>query len=241
MERSVLISKELLKFQMGMPITENIEIGEEFEDLEFDLEEILALESDFNQRIEYSQLETNKKLTELDLKNNQVQYLPNLDLIFSWGMNSGPKEPNELIKFGKRDIWSDYMLVGIKMHMPIFDGLLKAKKIQQNKIQLNQIMYQRSMLENSINLEVEQSRKNLVSSLESLENQKENMTLAEEVYNHSKIKYQEGVGSNLEVIDADNAFKDAQSNYFSALYDALISHVEYQKALGILYQETHND
>ena len=60
------------------------------------------------------------------------------------------------------------------------------------------------------------------------------MRLAESVYNQAKIKYQEGVGTNLEVIDADNAFKQAQSNYFNALYDALIAHVDYQKALGII-------
>jgi outer membrane protein TolC len=73
-----------------------------------------------------------------------------------------------------------------------------------------------------------------MNNIEQLRSQEENMSLAESVYNQSKIKYKEGVGSNLEVIDSDNAFKQAQSNYLNALFDALIAHVEYQKALGIL-------
>jgi outer membrane protein len=131
-------------------------------------------------------------------------------------------------------VWPDYQLAGLTFNLPIFDGLYKSKLIQQNKIKLKQIEYQRSMLENSIKLEVEQYRKSLMNNLDQLSSQQDNLHLAESVYNQSKIKYQEGVGTNIEVIDADNAYKQAQSNYFNALYDALISHVDYQKALGII-------
>ncbi|MDX5479008.1 MAG: TolC family protein, partial [Cyclobacteriaceae bacterium] len=55
-----------------------------------------------------------------------------------------------------------------------------------------------------------------------------------EVFNMTKIKYSEGVGSNLEVVEADSALKEAETNYFSALYDALIAKVDLEKALGIL-------
>jgi outer membrane protein TolC len=118
--------------------------------------------------------------------------------------------------------------------MPIFNGGYKARIIQQNKIKIQQLDFQRKMLENSIKMEVDQYRKTLMNNMDQLRAQEENRNLAASVYNQSKIKYQEGVGSNLEVIDADNSFKQAQSNYFNALYDALIAHVDYQKALGIL-------
>jgi outer membrane protein len=53
--------------------------------------------------------------------------------------------------------------------------------------------------------------------------QQENRELALEVFRMAKIKYDEGVGSNLEVVEADSALKEAETNYFSALYDALIA------------------
>ena len=66
--------------------------------------------------------------------------------------------------------------------------------------------------------------------------QKENMELAEEVYTTAKIKYEEGVGSNSEVINADTDFKEAQTNYYNALFNALIAKVELEKAYGTLYK-----
>lgn len=233
-ERAVEISMDLLKFQMGMPIETELEIAERLSDLDFNLEEELQMNFNYQRRIEYSQLETNRQLRELEMKNNKSQYLPSIDLIASWGMNAGVADFSKLGEFGNNQVWTDYQLAGLSLKLPIFDGLFKAKKIQQNKLQLKQLEYQRIMLENSIQREVGQMRKTLVMNLDLLRSQEENKQLAESVYNQTKIKYQEGVGTNLEVIDADNSFKQAQSNYLNALYDALIAHVDYQKALGIL-------
>jgi outer membrane protein TolC len=233
-ERAVEISKELLKFQMGMPVQNEMDISETFSDLEFNIQQELDMKYSFQRRIEYTRLETNRQLAELNMKNNRAQYLPNIDLVASWGMNAGVKDFGTLGELGNNRVWTDYQITGLTLKLPIFDGLYKSKKIQQNKIQLKQLEYQRMMLENSIQMEVAQFRKTLLNNLDQLESQEKNMQLAQSVYNQSKIKYQEGVGSNLEIIDADNSFKQAQSNYFNALYDALISHVDYQKALGIL-------
>ncbi len=232
--RGIEISKSLLKFQMGMPVDEKLEINDRLADLEFNVKDELEMAYSYQRRIEYSQLETNRELTELDMRNNKAQYLPKLDLSFSWGLNAGVQEFNKLGELSNRMVWPDYQLAGLTFKLPIFDGLYKAKLIQQNKIKLKQLEYQRTMLENSIKMEVEQNRKTLMNNLDQLNSQEENMQLAESVYKQSKVKYQEGVGSNLEIIDADNAYKQAQNNYFSALYDALISHVDYQKALGII-------
>jgi len=233
-ERAVEISKELLKFQMGMPVEFDLEISQTLSDLDFNLQEELDMKHSFQRRIEYSRLETSRQLAELDMKNNRAQYLPNIDLVASWGMNAGVKDFGTLGEFGNNRVWTDYQITGLTLNLPIFDGLYKSKKIQQNKIQLKQLEYQRMMLENSIQMEVNQYRKSLQNNLDQLESQEKNMNLAQSVYSQAKIKYQEGVGSNLEIIDADNSYKQAQSNYFNALYDALISHVDYQKALGIL-------
>jgi len=233
-EKAVDISKGLLKFQMGMPVEYQLEIAEKLTDLKFNFKEELQMKYSYQRRIEYSQLETNRELAELEMKNNKSQYLPNIDLIASWGMNAGVADFSKLGEFGNDKVWTNYQLAGLSFTLPIFDGLYKAKKIQQNKIKIQQLEYQRFMLENSIKMEVNQMRKSLIMNLDLLSSQDENKQLAESVYNQTKIKYQEGVGTNLEVIDADNAFKQAQSNYLNALYDALIAYVDYQKALGIL-------
>jgi len=234
MERLIEVSIDLLKFQTGLPMDQEVKVTERLSDLNLSTEEILALETSYNRRIEYSLLQTNLELQHLDMKNNKVQYLPQIDLIAGWGMNAGVLDAGQLIEWGNRRVWPDYQVTGLSLYIPIFDGLQKSKRIQQNKLKIKQLNLQRLMLEKNITLEVTEKKNNLKSGLEQLESQKENMNLAKEVYDHTKIKYQEGIGSNLEVIEADNAFKSAQTNYFNALYDALIAKIELEKALGIV-------
>ena len=64
--------------------------------------------------------------------------------------------------------------------------------------------------------------------------QKKNIELAEKVYNSTKIKYEQGLGSNTEIYNAQNELKIAQSNYFSSLYDAINAKIDWLKAAGKL-------
>jgi len=234
-KRVVEYSKQLLKFQMGMPLETGLEIEDKPSDLIINYSENLADTVNPHNRIEYEQLSVNQTLAELDLKNNTVQYFPNIDLYFDLGMSAGAPTSSELFTIGG-DFWFDYQAVGVRASLPIFDGFMKSKKIQQNRIKLRQIDQQFNQLEKQIHLEVENARKNLLNNLNNLKNQQENMQLAEEVYDVSRIKYKEGVGSSTELIDADNAYKEAQSNYYNALLETLLSKVDYEKALGILLE-----
>ncbi len=232
--RAYVISIELLKFQIGMPIEEDLKIAESLQDLKLDYEKELAMEANYNNRIEYDIIQTRQNLAQINLRNNQVKYLPTMDVYFSWGQNAGVASTGDLLKFGNSNYWFDYQMAGIRLNLPIFDGLKKSHIVQQNRIDLEELMYQSQKLKNSIKVETQETRNNLLNSINQFEDQKANMQLAEEVYSHTKIKYQEGVGSNLEVIEAANAYKQSQTNYFNALYDALITKVDYEKSLGIL-------
>jgi outer membrane protein TolC len=93
-------------------------------------------------------------------------------------------------------------------------------------------------LKSSIDLQIKQSITSYQNSLQALESQKRNMTLADKVARVTKIKYSQGVGSNIEVVDAESSLKEAQVNYYSALYDVLVAKVDMDKAFGKLVQNT---
>lgn len=235
-QRLVEYSRQLLKFQMGMPLESEISIADKPSDLSINYVEDIQVEADPKRRVEYDQLLLNQELARLDLRNNHVQYLPTLNLIAGVGINAGTQTSSELFSIND-DNWFDYSYVGLSLSLPIFDGLRKSHKIQQNRIELQQIDQQFRQLKKQINLEVMDTETSLLNNMNNLKNQQENMELAEEVYNVSKIKYQEGVGSSTELMDADNAYKEAQSNYYNALLETLLSKVEYEKALGILIEK----
>ena len=226
------LSRKLLKFQMGMGLNQSIELSESLEDVDVSIPLLPTTDFNYNSRIEFSQLQTNESLAYLEMKNNKSQYLPNLYANFSYGYNTATSEASELFQ---TDRWLNFGTLGITAAIPVFDGFLKSNRIQQNKLQIKQIESQKRFLEKSIDLEIEQSRINLTTEVETLEVQKQNVELAQYVYDITKTKYQEGVGSNLEVTEADTSLKEAQTNYLNSLYQAKISQIELKKALGTLY------
>ncbi len=233
-ERLLETSYLLLKYQMGMDVYTPIALADQIADITLEVSPQDEGEFDYSDRIEYSQMETNRKLAALDLKNNKVQYLPKISAFAGIGANMSTNFSDEIFDF--KDRWFENAAIGARLTLPIFDGLLKSYKIQSNRVQIQQIENQFVRIKNSIELEKSTAKINLMNSLETLEAQEETLELAAEVFRITKIKYQEGVGSNLEVLDAETSFKEAETNYYGALYDALISKVELDKALGILYR-----
>jgi outer membrane protein TolC len=238
-EAGLNVSKQLLKFQMGMPLTSEFQLAEDLNSMSFKvLEGDFGKSFNYSDRIEYSTLEVNKALAELDIKNTKVQYLPSIDFYGTYGASYGTSIFNSFVAFGEN--WRTLGVYGLRMNMPIFDGLQKSRIIQQKKSKLARVEYAQELVRNQIDLEQYQLKLQLENNISTLRAQRENMELAEEVYKVSVIKYQQGVGSNIEVIDADADFKQAQTNYFSSLYDALISAVDLEKAYGTLWNKPEN-
>ncbi len=227
------VGNKLLKFWMGMDLDQPIILTEKLEDMIVETPVLPTGDFSYGYRIEFSQLETDKNLAFLEMKNNKAQYLPKFYASFIYGWNTAASGTDRLFNANR---WLDFGAIGITVSVPIFDGFSQSNKIQQNKLQIGQIESQMTYLKKNIDLEIEQSQINLTSQLEMLDVRKQNLSLAQEVYDITKIKYQEGVGSNLEVINADASLKEAQTNYMNTLFEAITSQIELKKALGILYK-----
>ena len=231
------ISKQILKLQMGMPMEYEIALSESLEELSPKEETLELLGETGAERIELEQISTQLTLVGLDLKNNMSQYMPKIDFIGN-ARRSGAG--NELDRVFNKSNWFGSSLVGVNMSIPIFDGFGKAARIQKNRVQINQIENQRTFLKESFKNELYTAKANLRNDLKLLEVQEENLQLATEVYQIARIKYKEGVGSNLEVVEADAALIQAEINYLGAIYDGLISKINLEKALGLLKPDLTN-
>jgi len=117
----------------------------------------------------------------------------------------------------------------------VFDGFRKKYLVQTAKLTLEQVNKGFTTLQQGIDLQRAQSQTTLQNDLDVLANQKANLDLATEVARVAKVKFQEGVGSNVELVTAETDLRQAQTNYYSALYDALVAKVDYDKAAGTLY------
>jgi outer membrane protein TolC len=231
------ISKQILKLQLGIPAEYEVELVETLQDLSTKEALIQLLGEVGTDRIEIEQVATQITLVGLDLKNNVSQYMPKIDFI---GNTRKSGAGNELDRVFNKSNWFGSSLVGLNMSIPIFDGFSKAARIQKNRVQLTQLENQRSFLKESFNSELYAAKANLRNDLNILEVQEANLQLATEVYQIARIKYKEGIGSNLEVVNADASLIEAEINYLGALYDGLISKINLEKALGLLQPDLTN-
>ena len=230
-DRLYQLSKEVFNFQIGVPVGTDIQlVGELTEDLVSSFNYSLK-DFDYSKRIEYSILQTDKNLKFYDLKNNRSQFLPQIYANLNYGYNTSSSEYD---LFFNSNRWKNYGTVGLQIIVPIFDGFNKRSKINRSKIVVQQVENQIKFLERSIDLQINQNFIELKNAIQSLNISKENLVLANEVYNVSEKKYKEGVGSNLEVLDSNNSLKTAQTNYYNAYYQAIISKINLDKTLGIL-------
>jgi len=229
----VELSTVLLKFQMGFELNKGIKLNGTVTDFKTAESATIGVKPDYNNRMEYQLMATQRKLEGYNLKNIRAGYLPTLSAFGSVGTVRMDKNVSEVIS----NTWYSYNRWGVTLNIPIFDSFGKYYKAQQSRLELKKIENNISNFEMVIDLQVQQSEINLKNGLKTTETQKKNLELAKKVSDISKIKYQQGVGSNLEVINAENGYKEAQTNYYNALYELMVAQIDYQKALGTLYTE----
>lgn len=227
--RLLALNYQLLKFQMGMPVDNELTLKDKLENIQLDASAADAVRDTtvYRKRIEYNLLETQKKLNQYDLKSKKGQFLPKLT---ANGSYSAAFQSNTFSDLYKTNFPSLY--IGLTLSVPIFTGGQHYNQMKQSEMTVLKSQNDLDNMRNTINLQVNQARVSYINGLATLKDQKKNMILAEEVLRVSKIKYQQGVGSSIEVTQAQTALQDADNQYIQGLYDALVSKVDLDKAYG---------
>lgn len=219
-----------LKTLMGMPVKDTLVLTDKINEAQIKEDFSNDTVYQYTDRKDFQYLSLAKKLNEFNIKRYQLSYIPTLSLNGSYSKNA---QRNTFDFFGKGD-WFTTSYVGINLAIPIFDGFSRSAKIKKSRIELQQTENQIDNLKLSIDGEVEQSKINYKSALSTMDFQKQNMQLAETVYNQTKKKFESGTGSNTEITSAQTDLVTAQTNYITALYSAIIAKVDYLKATGKL-------
>lgn len=219
-----------LKLLIGMPSKNELILTDTLPEEIFS-HEILETQFNYSERVEHEQLELNKKLNEYNIRRYKLSYLPTLSLTSSYYQIA---QRNKFNFFKSGEPWFPSSSIAVKINVPIFDGFAKAARVRSARLQLEQTQNNIEGLEMTIDKEIKEARINIRSAVAAMEYQKKNMQLAEEVYNQTKLKYEQGLGSNLEITNSQAELTTAQNNYYGALYDAIVARVDFLRATGKL-------
>ena len=230
-DRLIGLSESLLKFQMGYKISAPIILTDSLTFENNDVASLLSGKIDISKRADYQLLQSQQRLYQLDLKRQRLGYLPTVAAYGSYQFNAQRQ------KFDFTDgsqSWYKISLIGGTLNLNIFDGLQRHNRIQQAKIAVQKGENNLKNIELAAEIEATISEVTYQNAYASLQTQKRNMQLAQHVFDVAQKKYEQGVGSNLEITNAQTALKEAQTNYYNAVYDMIVSKIDFQKATGTL-------
>ena len=192
------------------------------------------LEDDFSyeNRNEVKLLNSAIKLQNYDIRRHKLSYFPTVSAFYNFQEN-GQRQGGDAA--GSQPwFWYNTNLIGLNVNVPIFDGFQKKNRIRQSKFTLEKVQNTLDMTKKAIDMEKTVARNSLLNEIVAMDAQEKNMELAVKVYNSVKTKYEQGVGSSFESLQADTDLQQAQSNYFRAMYEAALAKINYLKALGKL-------
>jgi outer membrane protein TolC len=116
--------------------------------------------------------------------------------------------------------------------MTLFDGLRAKASIAEVRLRRNKTINDMKTFQNAASMEYENALRAYHTQLDMVAVQKQNVQLANSIYSNTVFKYKEGVGSALELLQAETDLKTGQANYLNALYDLVMAKLDLKKAIG---------
>ncbi|SFC48838.1 Outer membrane protein TolC [Parapedobacter composti] len=215
--------KELIGFPIEHPI-----------DLSFDgasMESQILLDTtqtvNYNQRVEFRQLQTVKQLQELNTQYNRWMYLPSLSAFYNYAWDFRHNRFSSMF-----DESFPRSVLGLTLNIPIFQGGRRVHEIRRSQLLESRIDWDLVNLRNQINTQYEMALATYRANLNDWRVARENVALSEEVYNTIKLQYDEGIKTYLDLMTAETDLRTAQINYLNALFAVLSGKLEVQRALG---------
>lgn len=228
---AVELSKNSLKFYMGVPIDKQIELEEKSIEPR---PELIAGNVNLDERTEVKVLNKNRELLQYNLKATEAYLYPTVGLTANYGWAGMGKKFPLTNGLSNNVLWSDYSAIGLNINIPIFTGGATKSKIQQAEIDIQDLDLDIENTQLSLSLEYKNAIENMENSIINIDNMKGNVELAEKVQKDTQSNYQYGLATLTEVLDSENALTDAKQNYTTSLLDYKQAEIKLIKAKGEL-------
>ena len=220
---------DYLKQLLGISIQTDVDLSFENQNMESQIMVDTSMIVNINNRIEYKQLQSAKKLQEINTQYQKWNYLPTVSAFYNYGFDYRNDQFSSLYKHN-----FPRSVAGLSVSLPIFQGGKRKYDLAKSKLQEERIDWQLTDLKNQINTQYSLASANYRSNLIDWKTAKENVDLSTEVYNTIKLQYDEGIKTYLDLMTAETDLRTSQLNYLNALYAVLSSKIDMEQALGTI-------
>lgn len=212
MKRTLDVNYNLLRIQLGLKAGTPLTLTDPLEAFlgEDGIARLFSIEFDVTDNLTYQATLTQEQLQKKALSAARWACGPTL--------SAGYNYQYQIIEGGFMNMPHSAQ---VQLNVPIFSGLQRKSRIDQEKITLQQVQLNKSLLEDNLMLQEAQYRYTLQSALDNYDLQKENVKVAKSVLGHYQAKYEAGAISSLDLTQANTNYLTAENNYMSACLDLL--------------------
>jgi outer membrane protein len=227
------VSEDVLKYQIGMSMGSHIIATDTVvAQLRGEALKLLTEEKNYERVPEFTLLNTTERLNEYDLMRYRINALPTLNAFWGYGVNTGSYYFENM--FNNQRNYLANSTIGVQLNLPIYNGSLRTNQVREARLNIEKSRNSIEHLKQTIDFQVSISRETLRNAIAAAQGQRRNMELADDVLDLAQKKYKAGVGSNLEVTQAQTDQLRAQTFYFNSLLDVINAEADLKKALGLL-------
>jgi outer membrane protein TolC len=225
------IQKNLLKLEMGLPMSENLEIQDiDIASMEEMIERRQVSNFDVNGLLPFQLIKKKEQLTFLQKRSAQYEALPTLSIGANYIYNFMSDEFFKGDTFHKMPV----SMVSLNLKIPIFSGLSRQSKFNQAKIEMTKAVQDEQQLEQSLTMAHSNATMQLENSLKTIELQRSNKQLAEDVYNITDNNFKDGISSLSDVLNASSSLIQSQISYVEALNSYVQAFIQMKKSEGAI-------
>lgn len=227
---------ELLKYKyaylkqlMGYPALANLDLVFNNTNMEKEAMIDTTQQLNYENRIEYKTLQTQKQLQHINTSYNKMAYLPTLSANINYNWN--------YLNNSFSNLWDTHYpnsVFGVTLSLPIFQGTYRTQQIKKSQLQERRIDLDLLNSKNTIYSQYESALASYKANLNDWRTAKSNIDLSTDVYNTIKLQYNEGVKTYLELMTAETDLRTSQVNYLNSLYSLLSSKLDLEQALGTI-------
>jgi OMF family outer membrane factor len=210
-----------LKFNMGIPINQPLEINP---GIEFKSTSDFAMQTTVDIRL----VETQNKFLKSELSTLKNSRLPSLSLYGTYGQTGYGYDikPNDFLKF------FPVSFVGVQLNYPLFNGTVTQRKINQKKLEISNSKLQLSLATEQNLMLIDNAKRTKFTAQQTVENTLAQIKLSQTVYEQTILQQKQGTANLTDVLLADNALRETQQNYLSAIIEYLKAELELKKLTG---------
>jgi outer membrane protein TolC len=223
LENGIQLALEAFKLTIGMPLDQDVELQGRLEEPTGSVSEEAALDSALANRTELKMLAEAVRLTRLNRSMTKASYLPAVGASAAYDF----ERPAGLGGKG----WGSNLTVALGLNYTLFDGMKTRAQLRQADCDLKTLALYSGLARDGLAAQVKEAVTSIRTAQAAVSAARNSIGAAEEGVKLAEVRYAEGHGTNLDVLDAQLALFQAQVALLTAINDEDVAHARLVKVM----------